>query len=240
MRFLTTIVALLLIGAVAPAQAGFLDAFKRLVSPESSDTSIPDENATIAALRQALTIGTENAVRSVARTDGYLGNEMIKIILPERIQRVVDMASAIGLQPQVDHLVVTMNRAAEAAAPKATELFVTAIREMTFEDARGIVEGGETSATDFFRKKTGDRLYGSFKPVVTSSMEEVGVARAYKDLVTPLASVPMLQTEWLDLDHYVTNQALDGLFQMVAVEERKIRSDPAARVTDLLRKVFGQ
>lgn len=139
--------------AVNTAQASFLDAFKRLIAPQS-DSAAPDENTTIAALREALTIGTRNAVQSVAQMDGYFGNEMIKIVLPERIQRVADMAGAIGFQPQVDHLVLTMNRAAEAAAPKAVDLFVAAIREMTFEDARGILEGGDTSATDFFRKKT--------------------------------------------------------------------------------------
>jgi hypothetical protein len=234
------VVILFSMGAsVGTVQASFLDAFKRLIAPQS-DSAAPDENTTIAALREALTIGTRNAVQAVAQVDGYFGNEMIKILLPERIQRVADMAGAIGFQPQVDHLVLTMNRAAEAAAPKAVDLFVAAIREMTFEDARGILEGGETSATDFFRKKTTTRLYDAFKPVVASSMEQVGVAKAYRDLVTPLSSMPLLQTEQLDLDHYVTNKALDGLFVMVAREEQKIRTDPAARVTDLLRRVFGR
>lgn len=240
MRLLTATIALLLITATVPAQAGFLDTFKRLLTSESADTgTAPDENTTIAALREALTVGTRNAVHNVARVDGYLGNEMIKIVLPERVQRLADMAAAVGFQEQVDHLLVTMNRAAETAAPAAADLFVTAIGEMTFEDARGILEGGDTSATDFFRRKTTTRLYDAFKPVVATSMEQVGVARAYKEVVAPLSSVPMLQTEWLDLDHYVTNEALDGLFFMVAEEERKIRSDPAARVTDLLRRVFG-
>lgn len=233
------VVVFSLLGAsVRPARANFLEAFKRLLT--TTQPAAPDETTTIAALREALTIGTRNAVQNVARVDGYFGNEMIRILLPERIQRVADMAGAIGFQPQVDHLVLTMNRAAEAAAPKAVDLFVAAIRQMTFEDARGILEGGDTAATDFFRRKTSPQLYAAFKPVVTASMDQVGVARAYRDLITPLESMPMFQTERLDLDHYVTNKALDGLFVMVAREEHKIRTDPAARVSDLLRKVFGR
>ena len=140
----------------------------------------------------------------------------------------------------MDNLVLAMNRAAESAAPKATALFVQAIKEMTFDDARKILQGGDTAATDYFKGKTSQKLYDQFKPVVVSSMNKVGVAKAYKDLMTPYQSMPFASKETLDLDHYVTSKALDGLFTMVAEEEKKIRTDPAARVTDLLKRVFGK
>ena len=135
-----------------------------------------------------------------------------------------------------------MNRAAEKAAPKAARFFGDAIRQMTVEDAKGILNGGDTAATAFFERKTRQQLFDAFEPSVAKSMDQVGTARAYKEMtgkydLTPLASLAGIPS--LDLDAYVTNKALDGLFKMVAAEEQKIRTNPAARTTDLLRKVFG-
>ncbi len=208
-------------------------------APTPGAASALDDKTAVAGLREALAVGTKNAVRSVSKADGYLGNRMIKILLPDNLQKVVDVAARLGFQQQVDSLVVSMNRAAEAAAPQAADLFAQAIREMTFDDARGILQGGDTAATAFFREKTSTRLYETFKPVVAAKMAKVGVAQAYRELMEPVSKVPFLKAESADLDHYVTNKALDGLFLMIGEEEKKIRTDPAARVTGLLKTVFG-
>jgi len=200
----------------------------------------PDDKTLISGLKEALSIGTENAVKNVSQVDGYFTNQIIKILMPEKIQKVADILKKVGYQKQVDDFILSMNRAAEKAAPQATSFFIDAIKEMTFKDARKILDGGDTSATDFFKSKTSDKLYNTFKPIVSSSMGEVGVTRSYKDMMAQYESLPFISKELVDLDHYVTNKALDGLFYMVGQEEKKIRTDPAARVTDLLKTVFGK
>jgi hypothetical protein len=206
----------------------------------SSAKAEPDQKTTVSGLKEALSIGTEKAVKSVSKTDGYFGNQLIKILLPEKLQQVADVLGKMGFQKQVDSLVLSMNRAAEAAAPKAKALFVQAIKEMTFEDAMKILRGSNTAATEYFKGKTSGKLYQEFKPVVTDNMNKVGVAKAYKNMMAPAESLPFVSKESVDLDHYVTNKALDGLFIMVGEEEKKIRTDPAARVTSLLKTVFGK
>ncbi len=200
----------------------------------------PDESTTASGLKEALSIGTEKAVKNVSRVDGYFGNQAIKILMPESIQRVADVLGKIGYQKEVDDFVLSMNRAAEKAAPRALSIFVGAIKEMTFDDARGILSGGDTAATEFFKRKTHDKLYAAFKPIVSSSMDEVGVTRSYKDMMAKYESIPFMNKQSLNLDHYVTDKALDGLFYMVGQEEIQIRTNPAARVSDLLKNVFGR
>lgn len=222
----------------APVNAGFFDdVFKSL---SGTATGEHDDSTVASGLKEALSIGTENAVKNVSQVDGYFGNQIIKILLPEKIQAVADVLKKIGYQKQVDEFILSMNRAAEKAAPKAASFFVDAIKEMTFDDAQKILNGGDTSATDFFKNKTSDKLYNAFKPVISSSMEEVGVTRSYKEMMAPYESLPLVGKESLNLDHYVTNKALDGLFYMIGQEEKKIRTDPAARVTDLLKTVFSK
>jgi hypothetical protein len=208
---------------------------KSVVSPSS-----PDQNTTISGLKEALAIGTVNAVKSASKTDGYFANQMVKILLPDKIQKIADMVARLGYQEQVDSFILSMNRAAEAAAPMATALFVDAIKAMSFDDARKILQGGDTAATQYFQGATSKKLYDEFKPVVVSNMNKVGVTKAYKDMIAPYESLPLAPKESMDLDHYVTNKALDGLFLMVGQEEKKIRTNPAARVTDLLKTVFGK
>jgi RNA binding exosome subunit len=199
-----------------------------------------DNATTVSGLKEALSIGTENAVKNVSQLDGYFGNKIIKILMPEKIQKVADVLKMAGYQQQVDDFILSMNRAAEKAAPQATSYFVDAIKGMTFEDATKILHGGDTSATEFFKGKTQDKLYAAFKPIVSSSMNEVGVTRSYKEMMGQYEALPFMSKESLDLDHYVTNKSLDGLFYMIGQEEKKIRTDPAARVTDLLKTVFGK
>jgi Protein of unknown function (DUF4197) len=225
-----------------PSLEGILPGLGTSSKPATTPPSAgaPDDRTSASGIKEALAVGTENAVKNLSRTDGYFGNQAVKILMPPSIQKLGSMARAAGFQKQVDEFVLSMNRAAEAAAPVAAQYFGDAIREMTLEDARAILTGGNTAATDFFRSKTRDKLYVAFKPTVSQKVGEVGTTRAYQDLVGQFQNVPMLGKQSLDLDDYVTNKALDGLFYMVAEEEKKIRTNPAARTTDLLKAVFGR
>jgi hypothetical protein len=199
-----------------------------------------DDKTGAAGIKEALAVSTERAVQSLSQADGYFGNAAVKILMPSSIQKVADVARMAGYQKQVDEFTLSMNRAAEAAAPLASRYFGDAIRAMTLQDVRGILAGGDTAATDFFRGKTQDQLYAAFKPVVSKKVDEVGATRAYKDMMGRYEQVPLMKSQSLDLDDHVTRKALDGLFHVVAEEEKKIRKDPAARTTDLLKTVFGK
>lgn len=190
-------------------------------------------------LKEALQIGTGNAVEKTSQVDGYYGNPKIKIPLPGAVEKVEKLLRAVGYGPKVDAFELSMNRAAERAAPEAKALFWKAIKQMTFSDARKILNGRDNEATLYFKDKTSDRLQETFKPIVHEAMSEVGATRAYQDLDAKVRSIPLAGSLSFDLDQYVTDRALDGLFFVLAEEERKIRQDPAARVTDLLKKVFG-
>ncbi|MCM5570352.1 DUF4197 domain-containing protein [Burkholderiaceae bacterium FT117] len=198
-----------------------------------------DAQTDVAGIKEALAVGTERAVANLARRDGYFGNQAVKILMPSSIQKVADVARMAGYQKQVDEFVLSMNRAAEAAVPMASRFFADAIRAMTLDDARAILTGGDTAATEFFRGKTQDKLFAAFKPVVSKKVDEVGTTRAYKDMMGRYEKVPLVGSQSLDLDDYVTGKALDGLFYMVGEEEKSIRSNPGARTTELLKKVFG-
>lgn len=198
------------------------------------------EGTIIQGLKEALRIGTGNAVEMVSQVDGYFENPQIRIPLPESVQNVEKILRAVGFGPKVDAFELSMNRAAERAAPEAKSLFLEAIRQMTFSDAKKILQGQDDEATRYFEGKTRGRLHELFKPVVHTAMSEVGVTRSYQELEAKVRSIPFAESLSFDLDEYVTNKGLDGLFSMVAEEERKIRQDPAARVTDLLQEVFGR
>jgi hypothetical protein len=220
------------------SRAGLLeDIFKKFGGSFKEETS---ENTIIAGLKEALTIGTQKAVTHISKKDGYFSNESIKILMPEKIKTAADILKKIGFQSQVDHFLLSMNRAAEKAAPEAASFFMDALQEMSFEDARKILNGADTAATDYFKATTSDKIYNAFKPIISSSMDTVGVTQAYKEMMNQYESIPFTKKETLDLDHYVTTKALAGLFFMVGREEKKIRNDPAARVTELLKKVFDR
>jgi hypothetical protein len=191
-------------------------------------------------LKEALKVGTENTANLTGRLDGYFLNQAIKILMPEKLRNLEKGLTAVGYGPQVDEFVLSMNRAAEQAAPFAKQVFWDAIGEMTFEDAKKILSGHETAATDYFKSRTTDKLTVAFRPVVDQAMNEVGVTRQYKELVGRFQTIPFVKSESFDIDHYVVTKALDGLFHVLGEEERKIRTNPAARVTDLLKEVFGK
>ena len=192
------------------------------------------------ALKQALQVGTENAVKLTGRTDGYFKNEAIKILMPEKLRAFERGLRAVGYDREIDDFILRMNRAAEQAAPSAKKIFWDAIGAMTIDDARGILDGPGTAATDYFKSKTTGELTTSFSPIVHQSMSNVGVTTQYEDLFGRAQRLPFLNLDAFDLDQYVVGRALEGLFHMVGEEEKSIRTSPAARVTDLLRDVFGQ
>ena len=237
-RALVTLAALVVLAAAAPASAQLDHLLRGMPSPATSvgaaDGKIRD------GLKQALQVGTEKAVAVTGKTDGYFGNEAIKIVMPERLRTLERGLRAAGQGPQIDEFVLSMNRAAERAAPAAKSIFWDAIVAMGFDDARKILQGSDTAATEYFKDRTTDKLTAAFAPVVSDAMNEVGVTRQYKALVGRLQALPFGGADSFDLDRYVLGKALDGLFVVVAEEEKKIRTQPTARVTPLLKEVFAR
>ncbi len=199
----------------------------------------PKDDKTGLGLKEALSIGIENTVQILGRPDGYFRNELIKILLPPQFKVIERAMRLAGLSGVLDQFVQSMNRAAEAAAPFAKDLFVSAIKQITFDDARRILTGSDTAATEFFQTKTSSKLSELFKPVVQKTMAEVGVTNQYQLLTSRLKMIPFVKAESLDLDQYVVDQAMRGLFFTLGEEEKKIRTNPAARITALLKEVFG-
>jgi hypothetical protein len=234
-RVLALGVVLFLIAPPASAQLDRL--LKGLGVGQQSELS---DAKIVSGLKEALQIGTNNAVKLTGRPNGYFRNEAIKILMPEKLQSLEQGLRLVGYGPQVDEFVLSMNRAAERAAPHAKQIFWDAITGMTFDDAQKILAGGDTAATEYFQVKTTDKLTAAFRPAVDKAMNEVGVTRQYKELIARYQAIPFVTSETFDIDQYVVGKSLDGLFTVVGEEERKIRTDPTARATDLLREVFGK
>ena len=192
-----------------------------------------------AGLKQALQIGAENSVKLVGRKDGYFANAAIKILMPKNLQPLEKGLRMVGYGPKVDDFVLSMNRSAEAAAPAARTIFVDAIASMSFDDARHILTGGDTAATEYFKQKTTPQLTAAFRPVVDKTMADNGVTKQYNSLVGQYKTLLFAKKQNLDITNYVVGKALDGLFFELGEEERKIRKDPAKQTTDLLKEVFG-
>jgi hypothetical protein len=198
------------------------------------------ESTQVSGLKEALRVATDRAVLSTSRPDGFLGNPQIRIGLPGALGKMAGALRAVGMGAQVDEFEVAMNRAAEKAAGEATPVFVDAIRQMSFQDAAGIVTGGDTAATDYFERTTSEPLRVRFRPIAEQAMQNVGLARKYDQLLARYDAIPFTSKPQFDLPGYVTERTLAGLFHVVGEEERKIRTNPAARTTELLREVFGR
>jgi hypothetical protein len=205
-----------------------------------------------AGLKEALTTGTSDAVSMLGKPGGYSSNPAVKILLPQKLRVVETALRGMGYGPQIDNFVLSMNNAAEAAAPKAQPIFVNAIQNMSFTDAQQIVSKGGHSATDYFQKKTTPDLTAAFTPVVKQTMEQNSVTKQYNDLMGHSQSGPLAMggalggmlggggaSQGFDINSYVVSKSLEGLFYMVGQEEQKIRTNPAAQVTPLLKSVFG-
>jgi hypothetical protein len=193
-----------------------------------------------AGLKEALQVSTGKAVAATGRPDGYFKNAAIKILLPPKLQAAGRGMRLLGMGAQVDELELGMNRAAEQAAPAAKQIFLNSLSKMTFTDARQILSGSDTAATDFFKRTSTEQLTTAFQPIVHQSMENVGVVRQYDELMQSPVAQRVNAGGSFNLDNYVVGKALDGLFYMMGEEEKKIRKDPAAQTTALLREVFGK
>lgn len=233
------IVSLLLISIPTYSAAGLMDWLKQttgqLRSTKLSETKVAD------GLREALRVGINNAVAMTGKVDGFFGNDAIKILLPEKVQLLGNGLRMIGMGNKVDEFVLSMNRAAEHAAPHAREIFIDAIMDMSFDDAMAIYNGSETAATDYFRDKTHDRLVDVFLPHARKSLDQFDVTKQYRALTSQFQKLPMSsRLPSLDVEQYVVGKTVDGLFYVLAEEETRIRTQPSARVTKLLQEVFNK
>ena len=193
----------------------------------------------INALKSALDKGSRAAVEQLGRENGFFGDGRVKIPLPESLRRAEKNMRRFGMGKHADELILAMNRAAEAAVPEAKQLFVDSVKKMTVQDAKGILTGGDTAGTEYFRRSTTDQLRKRFLPIVRRSTEKVGLAQKYNEYAGQGVRIGLLKAEDANLDDYVTRKALDGLYFMVAEEEKKIRRDPVGTASSLLKKVFG-
>lgn len=217
----------------------FTGALKSLLTT-SNATSVAGVDQITAGLKEALAKGTEQAVKRLGATNGFLTNALVKIPMPSELKQVDTTLRKLKQDQLADQFIDTMNRAAEKAVPLAAPVFAEAVKQMSIADAKAILNGPKDAATQYFSRTTRETLMKQFQPMVKQATDQVGLTASYKQL-TDRAKIlsPFMRTQALDLDSYVTNKALDGLFAVVAQEEEKIRQDPAARTTDLLKKVFG-
>ena len=190
-------------------------------------------------LKEALNNGISKQVTKLTTTDGFYRNEAVKILLPEELRKVDAGLRRIGLSSLADEGLKVLNRAAEDAVKEATPIFVDAVRNMTFMDARSILMGNESSATNYLQNSTSTALYGKFNPVIKNSFTKVGADKVWTNIITKYNSIPLVNKVNPDLTDYVTNQALNGVFKMVAVEEKNIRTNISSRTSVLLQKVFA-
>ncbi len=217
-----------------------------LGSGSSSNTFNISEGDASRGIKEALAQGVDRAVRQLGKEDGFFRDQAVKIFVPEKIRRLADLARQLGAGKKVDAFELSMNRAAEKAVPVAAGILADAVRQMTVQDAIGLVRGGETSATDFFRRSSEETLYAAFRPIVEKQTASVGVTQKYKDFSKKAGGSGMGallgggqgSASSADLDDYVTRETIDGLFHVIAEQEKRIRQNPASRTTELLRRVF--
>jgi len=207
--------------------------------PVRADLSALSNQDAVAGLRAALEKGTGAAVDQLGRTDGFFGNEAVKIPLPDSLKKTQKLMRGIGQGKYADELELTMNRAAEAAVPEAKKLFVDSVKKMSVQDAKGILAGGQTSGTDYFKRTTTESLRVKFLPIVKQATAKVKLAEKYNQYAQKGVALGLVKKDQANLDDYVTQKALDGLFTMVGEEEKKIRQDPVAAGSSIIKKVFG-
>lgn len=193
----------------------------------------------VSGLKDALKIGTKNAISTLSVPDVFYKDAALRIPFPPEVAIVDQKLRQLGMNKMVDDFIVTMNKGAGEAVKEASPIFTNAITKMSFQDARAILKGNENAATLYFKDKTTQELFGLFKPKVQATLDNVGVTRYWTDIMSTYNKIPLVQKVETDLAKYVTNMAMDRLFTKIAVEEKLIRTDPAKRVTDIMKKVFG-
>lgn len=238
MKFFKILIAFVVLFAnTTRAQININEAIKGVTGTISSGS--PSNDDIIKGLKEALTVGSNNSATKASKTDGYYKNPLIKIPFPKEAQQMESTLKNLGMTKQVNQFVMTLNRAAEDAAKKAAPVFIDAITKMTITDGLKILKGKDDEATQFLKLNTSSKLNEQFKPIIKASLAKVQVTKYWNPLMTKYNRLPFVKKMNPDLEAYVTQKAIDGLFVLVAQEELKIRKDPAARVTDILKKVFG-
>lgn len=234
--------AVTLLSASACAQIDWKKAQKdaeKAVNQYSSKNKKPTNAEVIKGLKEALKVGTNNSTSLASKLDGFNGNPKIKIPFPEEAIKVKNTLENIGMKPQVDEFVTTMNRAAEEAAKEAAPVFVNAITSMSISDGFTILKGADNAATQYLKDKTTAELTTKFSPIVKNAINKVQVTKYWNPLITKYNMIPGVEKKNPNLEEYITQKALEGLFKLLADEELKIRKNPGARVSDILKKVFG-
>lgn len=224
----------------ACAQIDFKSIGKQVNKTLNGGSAPLSQDDIVKGLKEALTVGSNNSSGKASAVDGFLKNTAIKIPFPPQAASMEEKLRAIGFNKQVDEFVTTLNRAAEKAAKDAAPIFVNAVTGMTISDGMNILKGNNDAATLFLKNATQNELKQKFLPVVKNALEQVEVTRYWNPLMSKYNQIPFVQKQNPDLNDYVTNKALDGLFYLVAQEELKIRQDPAARISDILKKVFAK
>jgi hypothetical protein len=247
-------IAVVLLVSILSTRAGLLDALGLGKKATNETAALPagltaslSQDQVVQGLKEALGKGVQQAVSRLGHDGGFLTNANVRIPMPEKLRTVEKTLRVLKQDKLADDFVATMNHAAEQAVPEAAGVFADAIKGMSIADARAILTGTNNAATQYFRRTTETNLFVKFLPIVKQATDQTGVTSAYKQLMAKAEGAnsfgsfgrTLLGTENLDVDAYVTNKALDGLFVMVAEEEKSIRENPAARTTALLQKVFG-
>jgi uncharacterized protein DUF4197 len=231
--------AVLVFAAAVLAGAWIGSPSSATASSSSAAAASLDPRTAADGLKEALGVGTGRSVDLLGRPDGYLKNLDVRIPMPEKLHVVDRGLRTVGRSDLVEEFVTSMNRAAEAAAPLARSVFLDTIKQMTFQDAMTIVRGRDHEATDYLRANAGPRLDALFRPIVAQQLDHVGATRSFDSMMGRASTLPVVGRSAFDLDAYVTGKALGGLFLMIGREEERIRKDPVARTTDLLKTVFG-
>jgi hypothetical protein len=234
------LLALAIGAASGSASAGWLDDLKKVLNSDDATAAALSTDEIGGGLKEALRVGTENVVGSLGQTDGFNLDEQIHIPLPAQLDQVKDVLEKVGMDSMLTDLEVRLNRAAEMATPKAKQLFIGAINEMTLDDVMAIYEGPEDAATQYFKSRMSGPLAVEMKPVVDASLADAGAAQAYDGVMERYNAVPLVPKVDADLSDYVVEKGMDGIFYYLAEEEAAIRADPAKRTTELLQRVFGQ
>jgi hypothetical protein len=235
-------------GTVQAGWSDFLgDIFGELTRPADKEDATEiskrplGQQEMIEAVLEALEVGAKRAITLLAKDGGYLNDQTVKILMPESLQQVDSLLRKLGQEKYADQFVTSMNRAAERAVPKTTTIVIDAIKKMSLTDARAILQGNDDAATQYLRQHTSDSLQRAIQPIVSEAMDEVGVTAAYKKMVGKADFLSsFMDKDSLDIDRYVTEKTLDGLFLKLAAEEARIRKDPVARSSELLKKVFAE
>lgn len=235
---------LFLLALPLSVQAGWLDKLKELrdsVREKPASSSSNSSSDIAAGLKEALRVGSEKSIKGLSKPNGFLHDPKVKIPLPSQLDRFAQLMERLGQKKQVSEFVTTLNRAAEKSVSVTGQIFVDAIKEMTITDAIQIFRGREDEATRYFKRTAGKSLYKSIRPIVTESTSKVGVTKQYKNLRSKGGSMgKLLVKNTPDLDDYITQHTIDGLFVKIAEQEAEIRRNPQARTTELLKKVFGR